>query len=238
MLKNFINHEVTPTKLSKEARLNFARTALLDWFVPKARNLPWRKPNSTIFEKIVTEILLQRTKAETVASITGSFFTRFSNWNSLAVAPIEEIQSHLKYLGLWRRRSVVLKNLSAEMIALGGIFPLSRSEIELLSGVGQYVANAIELFVHGKPLPLLDTNMARVVERVFGPRKMADIRYDPWLQQTCRDLVAGDNPVKTNWALIDVGSLICRPRNPRCEECPLLYCCQYYTQNRPDLLNH
>ena len=105
-----------------------------EWFVLNGREFPWRKPGSTVYEKIVTEILVQRTKAETVASIYKSFFKRFHDWKSLDTAPIEEIQKHLKPLGIWRRRSITLKILSHEMVKRNGVFPFCRKEIDNLTG--------------------------------------------------------------------------------------------------------
>ena len=203
-----------------------------EWFVLNGREFPWRKPDTTDYEKIVTEILVQRTKAETVASIYKSFFKRFSGWESMDGATIEEIQEYLKPLGIWRRRSTILKNLSHEMVKRDAVFPSCRKEIDNLPGVGQYVGNAIELFAHGRALPLLDTNMARVIERVLRPRKLADIRYDPWLQAVCKEAVSFRNPVEINWAFLDVGGALCKPKNPNCQECPLSSCCSFHNSDK------
>ena len=89
-------------------------------------------------------------------------------------------------------------------------------------------SNAIELFCHGKPQPLLDTNMARVLERFFGPRKLVDIRYDPYLQQLSRRVLPQKECKEFNWAILDFASLVCRPRNPLCEGCCLNVKCLYY----------
>jgi A/G-specific adenine glycosylase len=111
------------------------------------------------------------------------------------------------------------------MAARRSRFPLSRREIEALPGVGQYIANAILCFCHRKPQPLLDVNMARVVERYFGPRKKADIRYDPYLQELTTHIVRPDCN-RINWAILDFGALVCKSRKPLCSICPLFdNCC-------------
>jgi A/G-specific adenine glycosylase len=206
------------------------RKSLGKWFKSYGRKFPWREESITSYETIVTEILVQRTRAETVSSIYNSFFTRFNSWSELDGATLEEIQEQIKPLGIWRRRSLTLKNLASEMVARDGSFPDDRKAIDKLPGVGQYVGNAIEMFCHGHPMPLLDTNMARVIERVFKPRKLSDIRHDPWLQEICKEIVSCENPVEVNWALLDIGGTICRPRNPRCTECPLKSSCSWVLQ--------
>ena len=212
----------------EQAKLRSISSSLDTWFTSHGRTFPWRHQESTLFEKIVTEILVQRTRAETVVLIYGAFFKRFPNWKSLDTAPIGEIQEYLKPIGIWRRRSFTLKSLSSEMLKLNGVFPSCRKEIDNLPGVGQYVGNAIELFAHGKAMPLLDTNMARVIERVLKPRKLADIRYDPWLQAVCKEAVSIGNPVEINWAFLDVGGTLCKPKNPNCQECPLSNNCSFH----------
>jgi A/G-specific adenine glycosylase len=83
------------------------------------------------------------------------------------------------------------------------------------------------LFVHDEPQPLLDTNMARVLERFFGPRLMADIRYDPYLQALAKEVVSCDDAIRVNWAVLDLAALVCRLRNPNCGHCPLTSRCQF-----------
>ena len=112
------------------------------------------------------------------------------------------------------------------MTRANGSFTKSRRKIEALPGVGQYIANAILMFCHGEPQPLLDTNMARVLERYFGPRKLADIRYDPYLQDLSRKVVNGNNPHIINWAILDFAALVCKIRSPLCESCPLARKCR------------
>ena len=111
------------------------------------------------------------------------------------------------------------------MAKKNGRFPRDREAIEALPGIGQYIANAVLLFCHGQPQPLLDVNMARVLERVFGPRKLADIRYDPYLQELARNVVRCKTSAKLNWAILDIAATVCLLRNPCCSECPLTSVC-------------
>ena len=118
------------------------------------------------------------------------------------------------------------------MVKLDGIVPSERSDIQQLPGVGQYICNAILLFVHNEQEPLLDVNMARVVERVFGDRKLVDIRYDPYLQSLARMIVNCSTPSELNWAVIDLAATVCRIRVPRCLSCPLKSICRWYHRHQ------
>jgi A/G-specific adenine glycosylase len=116
-----------------------------------------------------------------------------------------------------------------------GVFPRRREEIEKLPNIGQYIANAILLLCHGEPQPLLDVNMARVLERFFGPRTLADIRYDPYLQSLAKAVVNSSDPVLINWAILDHATLICRISGPLCSGCPLSSKCKFAKANKSSM---
>ncbi len=192
------------------------------------RDFPWRSKSNSNYRNVIAEILLQRTHAETVAKFYPKFIERFPTWYSLSTSSTEEIGPFLKPIGLWRRRADSIKRLADEMYARGGRFPRERNDVEKLPGIGQYIANAVLLFCFGVPRPLLDENMARVIERFFGPRKLSDIRYDPYLQDTALRIVTVDDPISINWAILDFASLVCMSTNPKCAVCPLTEKCKFY----------
>lgn len=208
------------------------RRNLLDWFDRNGRTFPWRRPSNTNYQYILAEILLQRTKAETVAQFFSKFSREYPSWRQLNLASIEELQRFLQPIGLWRRRATSIKALSHEMVKRNGRFPKVRSEIESLPGIGQYIANSVLLFCHAEPQPLLDANMARVLERVFGPRTMADIRYDPYIQQLALEIVNCETPKEINWAILDLAAIICSLKNPSCKKCPLSIMCKYFQRKK------
>jgi len=182
---------------------------------------------ATLYQRILAEVLLQRTQADTVSRFLPNFVDRFPNWSSLAAAKPVEIENLIKPIGLWQRRARSLSALAIEMVSRNGRFPASRVEIEKLPGVGQYIANSILLFAHNRAEPLLDVNMARVVERLTRPRDLVDIRYDPHLQRESRRIVRGERAVMINWAILDLAALVCKPREPLCPACPLQRWCQH-----------
>jgi len=217
---------MTP-RLPEPTRIQRFRHKLLRWFEENARTFPWRRPNQPTYRLVITEILLQRTRAETVATFYAEFFRTFASWRQLAAARNRELERFLRPLGLWRRRAAVLVGLATAVHKRRGRLPVSREEIEQLPGVGQYIANAIQLVQWHVRSPLLDVNMARVLERYFGPRRLADIRYDPYLQKLARTVVDSNDALRLNWAILDLAAMICRKRSPRCPVCPLRLSCNY-----------
>jgi A/G-specific adenine glycosylase len=214
------------------SRVKLFQRRLLRWWSVSKRRFPWRVTRASGYHHIVSEVLLQRTRAETVARFWPMFIARFPTWRALSDATISEIEVVLRPIGLSRQRAPRMWALAAEMTARRGRFPNERESLESLPGVGQYVANAVFTLRHGKPEPLLDTNMARVLERFFGPRKLADIRYDPYLQELARELVRHKEGKAINWAILDFAALVCIVGRPRCEICPLTTTCVYFRNAR------
>lgn len=206
-------------------KITLFQSAVLGWFREHGRWFPWRESSASCYQKVIAEILLQRTRAETVAAFFPGFVKRFPSWTKLAEATEDELKDYLQPVGLWRRRASTLVSLASVMKQRRGRFPRNRGEIEALPGIGQYIANAVLLLCHGEPQPLVDVNMARVLERCFGPRKLADIRHDPYLQSLAADVVQGEDPLALNWGVLDLAALVCTRRAPRCAECPVANMC-------------
>jgi A/G-specific adenine glycosylase len=114
------------------------------------------------------------------------------------------------------------------MLKRKGKLPKDRAELESIPFMGQYITNAVELIIHKKPSPLIDVNMSRLVERYFGKRKMADIRYDPYLQELSYKIVNHQKAKEINWAILDFAAIICKAINPKCSVCPLNEKCTFY----------
>ncbi len=208
-------------------KIRFFQQELLKWYETNGRKFYWRKRRLTNYQYIIAEVLLQRTKAETVAKFYPNFIIEFPNWKSLADADVKRIKEYLKPVGLYTQRSIRLKNLAIEMIKRKGRLPRKREELESIPFIGQYIANAIELVIFNEPSPLVDVNMARVLERFFGERQLADIRYDPYLQELSYVIVEHENAKDMNWAVLDFAAIICKPK-PLCLICPLATKCLFY----------
>lgn len=210
-----------------DAIVRLFQAELEEWFLENRRSFRWRMGTASSYERIVSEVLLQRTRAESVDCYLPVFLEQFPSWSALSCASIEELASSLRAVGMWRRKSRALKALACTVVRLDGRFPSRRSELEALPAVGQYVASAILLFEYGMREPLLDTNMARVLERVFGKRKMADIRHDTYIQALSRKIVNCPRSAEMSWAVLDLSATVCRPHNPDCSQCPLNQLCRH-----------
>ena len=215
-----------------EPRIRTFADLLLAWFPVHGRAFPWRRSSTSSYARVVSEVLLQRTRAETVAAFYPAFMRRFPGWRHLAAATDADLRTFLEPIGLWRRRAASLRALGREMLLRRGRLPSTRDQLESLPGVGQYIASSAMLLCHNYREPLLDVNMARVLERCFAPRKLADIRIDPWLQALARAVVDHELSREVNWAILDRAAAHCRPRNPLCAACPVRSCCRFAASRR------
>ena len=209
-------------------KIKFFQNRILKWYKISGRNFYWRKKGLTNYQYVIAEALLQRTKAETIASFYPNFIQEFPNWKFLANASLKKIAKYLKPIGLYTQRSVRLKNLAIEMVKRNGRLPLNRKELESIPFMGQYIANAVELVIFNQPSPLIDVNMSRVLERFFGPRKLADIRYDPYLQTLSYKIVEHESAKEMNWAILDFGAIVCKSNKPDCLNCMLQKKCSFF----------
>ena len=213
----------TPT----DAQLRAIRKKLLGWFAQMQRQYHWRVDATPLYEQIIAELLLQRTRADVVAAHLPRILRLAPNWRALAAIRARELGAALRPLGLWRRRSVSLRSLAQHITDIGGEFPRDRTGLESLPGVGQYMANVFLVIQGLGHAPYLDVNMSRVLERLFGRRRLSDIRYDPELQQIAGRLVSSPNCQRLNWAILDLAALVCTPRDPGCAMCPVTRLCDY-----------
>lgn len=211
-----------------ESSIQHFQLTLLSWYSEYGRHFAWRESNRTEYELVIAEVLLQRTKAENVAKYYTGFVHRFPNWEALATAGQELLAFHLRPLGLATQRAQRLYALAMEMVRRQGVLPTNRVELESIPIFGQYIANAIELVIFDQVAPLLDVNMARLLERYFGPRKLVDIRYDPYLQELAKRVATHTFTKHLNWAILDFAALVCQATRPRCPGCVLNRTCSFF----------
>lgn len=223
-----------PLRPGEKRKLTLLRVDLLRWARDHGRDFPWRREQAGVYEKVVVEVLLQRTTATAVAGFYDRFIAAYPGWHALAGADAPDLEAFLKPLGLWRRRAASLLGLARYAAGTGGTFPADPAAHADIPAVGQYVSSAICVFQHGQARPLLDVNMARVIERFVRPRRLADIRHDPWLQAAARWYARGADVAAANWAMLDFAAAICRARRPACEVCPVRSRCSYFSRTSQD----
>lgn len=207
------------------------RRRLRSWFNENKRSFSWREPGRNSYEILVSEVLLRRTRAEAVAQIYPSFLKKYPDFTHLANASKKDLQKILKPLGLWRQKTPIFLSVAKAMQENGGQLASTRAELEKLFHVGNYIASVILTTFHGKAEPFVDVNMARVVDRFFGPRKLVDIRHDPYLHAVAREIVKNrKESLKLNWAVLDFAALVCKAGKPRCNICPMTKKCFYFSK--------
>lgn len=194
--------------------------ALTRWYERHGRSFVWRGWRDP-YRLAVTEVLLQRTRAEVVAAFVERFFVRFPDWTALGQADARELETELRPLGLQRRRAESLHRLAVSAAEDSGL------AIDLHhAGIGQYIDRALRVGMTGASVAMVDSNFVRIVRRAFGGRWLADYRYDTRLQGIAHRIIErADNPRHANWAILDIGATVCLPRRPRCGACPLASQC-------------
>lgn len=190
--------------------------ALLEWFAESSRTLPWRGDTDP-WHILVSEVMLQQTPVRRVEPRYGPFLARYPEPAALAASPRADLITAWGGLG-YLRRAFHLQS-AAERIADNG-WPTTPAGLRELPGVGPYTAAAVACFAFGHPVPTVDTNLRRVLFRWEG-RALTGAELGSVAEQS----LAADSPADWNQAVMDLGSSLCRPRAPRCGECPVTKWC-------------
>jgi A/G-specific adenine glycosylase len=173
--------------------------------------------------------MLQQTQVERVVPKYHEFLRRYPTLGHLARARVDEVRRLWYPLG-YNVRPVRLHAIAREAVArYGGRLPDTADDLRRLPGVGRYTAGAILSFAYGRDAAVLDTNVRRVLGRVFlGPRRLARLRGDTALWDLAAALVPRGRAYDFNQALMDFGATWCTPRKPRCTPCPMKHFCATY----------
>jgi A/G-specific adenine glycosylase len=202
--------------------------ALLAWYARHGRDLPWRRTRVP-YRILVSEIMLQQTQVERVIPKYRQFLRAFPSLRALAAADVSEVRRLWYPLG-YNIRPVRLHAIARETMArYGGRLPDDGDALRALPGIGRYTAGALLSFAYGRDAAILDTNVRRVLGRVFlGPRRLARVRGDRGLWELAESLVPPGRCYDFNQALMDFGATWCTPRAPRCGRCPMRTLCATY----------
>lgn len=225
-----VEHETSlPAAASQppdHARLARIQRALIDWFETNGRDLPWRRTRDP-YQILVSEIMLQQTQVDRVKPKYAAFLEQFPSLEALAAATPGDVIRAWAGLGYNRRALNLQRTAQAVRDEHGGRFPDTPDALRTLPGVGPYTAGAIACFAFERDVAFMDTNIRRVLQRVFvGPDEAA---------ATDRELLAiGGAALPTgrgwswNQAIMELGALICTAARPRCQICPLRAECRAY----------
>ncbi|CAO4834707.1 MAG: Adenine DNA glycosylase [Holosporales bacterium] len=212
---------------------------LLHWYDKNRRTLPWRAEPGEIpnpYYVYLSEILLQQTTVATVKSYFLNFIEKWPTLKDFAKADLDDVLHTFQGLGYYSRAKNLAK--SAKFIHELGYFPSDYKKLSDFPGIGDYTAKAIASIAFNQPVVPIDGNVIRVFSRYFGLTTPLPFLKKDILYQT-EKIGAGPRPGDFAQSLMDLGSLICKPKNPDCMNCPLNKECVAYHQkldlpNRPE----
>lgn len=194
------------------------------WFARHQRPLPWRGRYEP-YRVWVSEVMLQQTRMEVVLPYFERFLARFPSVAALAAASDHDVTAAWSGLGYYRRARMLRDGAVAVRERFGGELPSTVEELLTIPGIGRYTAGAIASVAFGRRAPVVDGNVTRVLARVFGSDGATWERAEA-LVNACR------KPRDFNQALMELGALVCTPRNPACLVCPLRETCAARATNR------
>jgi A/G-specific adenine glycosylase len=214
-----------------KSKMEFSKL-LIDWYSKNGRSYPWRVVKDP-YHILLAEIMLQRTRADQVMPVYLSFLEAFPNVYSLNEASEEDIISYFSKLGLMHRAKYV-KLLACELVhRYSGKVPCVKKELLSLPAVGAYVSDAVSCFAFNKRVSIIDSNVCRVLARVFGIDAKGEARRDPVFRKMADKILPRSQVKEFNWAIIDLAALICRSKKPLHEACPLKeLCCAWKEKDK------
>jgi len=209
-------------------KYTLVREKILDWYKENNRDFPWRTSKS-LYQILITEILLQKTIALNVSNIYSDFFTKYKDFNTIYIADITNIQSDIEGLGLSNKRAKILKDLSEMIIKeYKGEIPQDSEILKKVNGIADYVSNAFACFGLNRRTFFFDVNIKRFILRIFKPQE-TKVKNESIYAELDKLLPKTDFK-HMYWAILDFGNKICSKNKPKCEICPLFdNCLHYYT---------
>jgi A/G-specific adenine glycosylase len=204
------------------------RQRLLTWYGRHGRDLPWRKTDDP-YHILVSEIMLQQTQVDRVLPKYAEWLAKYPSLRALAAAPERDVTSTWYPLG-YNIRPMRLQTIAREAVAkYDGQLPSDEETLLSFKGIGAYTAGAIRSFAFRQRAAILDTNVARVLYRVFvgeGDPKSHAMKRRLWAISEA--LVPVRRVFDFNQALMDFGAMVCVARNPKCLVCPMTKSCESY----------
>jgi A/G-specific adenine glycosylase len=205
-----------------------AGDALVDWYAGAARDLPWRRPGVDAWAVLVSEVMLQQTPVARVEPVWREWLRRWPTPADLAAASPADVIRAWGKLG-YPRRALRLREAAIAVVERhGGVVPDDVAALEALPGVGTYTARAVSCFGHGRPQPVVDTNVRRVVARLVHGRAEAGTARAADLADVAA-LAPADpaRAVRFSVAAMELGALVCVAGTPRCAVCPVAGLCAW-----------
>lgn len=201
------------------------RRDLVRWYRRYGRDLPWRRTRDP-YHIVVSEFMLQQTQVSRVEAYYHRFLARYPTIHALAAAPPAAVRESWEGLGYYRRAANLHRLAQAVVEQHKGVVPSDPVDLERLPGVGRYTAGAVACFAYERVAATVDTNVARVIRRVFHPR-LRDKPVPKQVWAMAEEILPreGKRAWEINQALMELGAVVCTARVARCEICPVRGAC-------------
>ena len=219
----------SPASLSPDLLAGVHRS-LLKWYAAEQRDLPWRSTDDP-YAILVSEIMLQQTQVDRVLPKYRQFLEAFPTLADLAAAPTAQVISVWIPLG-YNMRAVRLQSIARQVMAeYAGRIPDNIDDLLKLKGIGRYTAGAIACFAYHKQVATVDTNIYRVVHRIFLGLEYPEPKLnDAQMLALAEQVLPEREAYNWNQALMDLGATICTSNNPQCTQCPVQESCSAYAE--------
>ena len=206
---------------------------ILYWYDNNKRELPWRKKNSQIkreYYTLVSEFMLQQTQVTTVIPYFNNFIKNIPNLTALSKINESKLLKYWEGLGYYSRVKNLKKTANIVKENFNGRLPSTIDELKLLPGIGDYTANAIMAIAFNKSFIPLDGNIERVIKRLLNLKLISQVSKENLIKQK-KILGASIRGSDYAQALMELGALICKPKNPLCFKCPVKRNCKSFRNN-------
>jgi A/G-specific adenine glycosylase len=210
---------------------------VIDWYDRTAREFPWREPDCSPWGILVSEVMSQQTQMSRVLPKWLEFMAKWPTPADLAAASDADVIRAWDRLG-YPRRAVALRRCAQAIVAdHGGKVPRSRDALLALPGIGPYTSAAVASFAYGEVVPVVDTNVRRVLARTLHGQQHA------WLPNHRRDdaemleVLPSESDAAASWnaGSMELGAVICVARAPACEACPVAELCEWHLAGNPEM---
>ena len=207
--------------------------SLLPWFSEHARDLPWRR-NRTPYRVWVSEIMLQQTRVDTVIDYYRRWMKAFPSWKALARAPQSDVLKLWEGLGYYSRARNLHAAAKTVVEEYGGKPPAAVAELKKLPGIGSYTAAAIASLAFNVDAAVVDGNVIRVLSRLFAfGGDTGSAAGKKQMQAWADALLVKGRAGEFNEAMMELGALVCLPKNPECTTCPMRSVCIAFAEGAP-----
>ncbi|MCX6565751.1 MAG: A/G-specific adenine glycosylase [Candidatus Aminicenantes bacterium] len=213
----------------------FSGRRLLRWYAAHKRDLPWRRTKDP-YRVWVSEIMLQQTTVGAVVPYYKAWLRAYPDIRALARAPLRAVLKSWEGLGYYQRARNMRRAARIILNAHGGRFPEDPAILAGLPGFGPYTTAAVASLSFGKPVPVIDANVRRVMTRLLGLHGPSGTIHDAEIGRILRESISRRSPGNFNQAMMEWGALVCRTKNPLCLRCPGQGECRAFARGEQEVI--